>query len=291
MKIFITGIHGFIGSHLAAHLAAAGHEIHGSVSSPSLLAPRPAWVQKQSVIKLGEEFAEEVFGGIELLVHCAHDLSTGSDEANYSGGVGISEAARRMGVARQIYVSSCSAHAGARSSYGRTKYRLEAYFLDNKHTAVRPGLVIGGGGMFLKMCRMIRKYPVLPMPDRGRAAVPVIGIEDLARALAAVMSRVAGGSYNLFYDPAVSMKELLLATRDALHAGTRFIPLPTGIILAMAAPLTWLSIPLPAAVENIRGYRANQDHPARSDLRSLVACEGSLRPLICKAVQNASLGR
>jgi len=291
MKIFITGIHGFIGSHLAAHLAAAGHEIHGSVSSASLLDPRPEWIQKLSVIRLGEDFEERVLGGAEVLVHCAHDLSTRAGEANYSGGVRISEAARRMGVARQIYVSSCSAHPLARSVYGQTKYRLESCFLAGGHAAVRPGLVIGGGGLFLRMCRMIGKYPILPMPDRGRTAVPVIGIEDLARALEAVMCRQAGGSYNLFYDPSVSMKELLLATRDVLRARTRFVPVPAGLISAMAAPFDWLSIPLPAAMENVRGYRANRDRPAKSDLSSLVACEGRLRPLICKAVENAALGR
>ena len=291
MTIFITGIHGFIGSHLAAHLAAGGHEIHGSVSSASLLAARPAWVRKYSLIKLGESFEEEVFGGIEVLVHCAHDLSSGAYDANYAGGISISEAARRMGVSRQIYVSSYSARAHAQSSYGRTKYRLESYFLGNGHTAVRPGLVIGGGGLFLKMCEMIKKYPVLPMLDRGRAAMPVIGIEDLTRALEAVMNRSEGGSYNLFYDPPGSLKDLLLAMRDALEAGTRFIPLPSGFVLALAAPFAWLSIPLPAAVENIKGYRANRDHPARSDLSGLAACGGSLMPLICKAVQSRALGR
>jgi hypothetical protein len=44
-------------------------------------------------------------------------------------------------------------------------------------------------------------------------------------------------------------------------------------------------------MENIKGYQANQDHSARSDLSALVACDRRLMPLICKAVQGGALGR
>src|ERR1044072_9296369 len=119
MKVFITGINGFIGSALARSLLQRGHEVIGSVSSKEKLGSVSSHSTQSYVVRINEEFDPEIFQGVEMLVHCAYDVRKGRAAVNLEGTKKLAHAAMNEGVKWQIYVGSYSAHEKATSEYGQ----------------------------------------------------------------------------------------------------------------------------------------------------------------------------
>ncbi|HXX93402.1 MAG TPA: NAD(P)-dependent oxidoreductase [Planctomycetota bacterium] len=257
MKVFITGVNGFIAGRLAEHLGASGHRVSGSSRTPSSLPGARVW-------SLGDPTDESMFRKVDVLIHCAHDFSRGAIHRNVDGTLALANAARRAGVARQIFVSSLSARPEAISEYGRAKFQIERAFLERGDTVVRPGTVIGKGGLFGKMASMIRERSILPLVDGGKAELTVIGISDLCRAMEAILGRSEPREYNLFYPDRPLMRDLLLRLRERLGRKTLFVPVPGWALLVPLTILRWLRIPSPVDIENLKGYLRSRDlvHPS-----------------------------
>ena len=259
MKIFITGLNGFIAGRLATHLSASGHDVTGSSRAPSRVSGARIWA-------LGEPVGDEMLHGVDVLIHCAHDFTRGAGHATVDGTLALANAARRAGVRRQIFVSSLSAREDARSEYGRTKYAIERALFERGETIVRPGTVIGAGGLFGKMANMIRTKSVLPLVDGGKAEMTVIGISDFCKAMEAIVRRVGPREYNLYYPEKPTMKALLVRLREKLGSSTLFMPTPAWMLLAPLTILRWLHVRTPIDVENLRGYMKNKEQIHESNL-------------------------
>ena len=123
MKIFVTGVEGYIGSRLTAHLLARGHDLlgldtgfyrDGNLYCSPLANPRmPAWLNKDL-----RRISEADLAGCEAVVHLA-ELSNDplgenkpqlTFKINHEGSVRLAELARRAGVKRFVYASSCSVY-------------------------------------------------------------------------------------------------------------------------------------------------------------------------------------
>ena len=50
---------------------------------------------------------------------------------------------------------------------------------DKRTIIVRPGLVLGEGGIFSRISNFVNKSPIVPLPDGGKGCVSVITIERL----------------------------------------------------------------------------------------------------------------
>jgi NADH dehydrogenase len=255
LKIFITAVTSYLGSNLARYFSARGHEVSGSVRRD---------------IELGRPFEPGLFGGKDVVVHCAHDFSPHAVKRNVDGTKAIFEAARERGVMRQVFVSSYSARPAAASEYGRIKYELENYFLENRQIVVRPGLVIGNGGLFGRNMRSILATPVLPLVDRGIDPIAFIGIEDFLQAMAIVIESGAAGAYNFFHGDLVTLRGLTDAlNRQAGHRAIYLnVPFPCAAFLLFAAKAVGIRLPVDAG--NLEGLKLNRDCPYQSDLKSFV---------------------
>ncbi len=119
MKITVTGAQGHLGSRLAAHLAAAGHQVTGldlraADGPPPVLAcdlTQPA----QALVP--------VLRGQEAIVHLAADRSPAAGWAsaiphNIDAVLNLYEAARQAGVPRIVFASSNWLMGGARFGRG-----------------------------------------------------------------------------------------------------------------------------------------------------------------------------
>lgn len=153
MKISLTGATGFLGRYLVDSLHSAGHSLrcsHRAGSDRTGLPQRDLeWVQAE----LGDrKAAEELVDGTDALVHAAlwrpGEGFRGAEgdvvefaERNVIGSLQLFEAARRAGVARVVFVSTCAVHEEIlddrpldethplwpRSHYGAHKAALEAF--------------------------------------------------------------------------------------------------------------------------------------------------------------------
>ncbi len=127
MKVLVTGTDGYLGAVLAPELMRAGHTVlgvdtgyykegwlfHGQDRSPETL-----------VIDL-RDLGEEHLRGFDAVVHMAELSNDPAGELapnitydiNHKGSVRLAEAARRAGVERFVYMSSCSVYGVAEQDY------------------------------------------------------------------------------------------------------------------------------------------------------------------------------
>ncbi len=273
MRIFITGIRGFLGSSLERALLRAGHLVTGSASTPDPSRP------ELPVFRLGEMPDPKLFGEADVLVHGAHDFTPGAQQRNI-------ESARQLcfaaGPRRQIFVSSFSARPDATGEYGIAKYRIEQFFLEQGHTIVRPGLVVGTGGLFGRQLRFLTASPVIPLLDNGRSPVPVLALADYCQALRVLLESPPPGehAFNLFNPAMPTMRELVEAVLRS--SGHRALLLPVSYRLAWTALslAERLRLPLPATTAGLEAGRLDRQCIHRSNLPLLVPQPATLQDML-----------
>jgi NADH dehydrogenase len=291
LNVFVTGVNGFLGRALASELAARGHRVSGSVSAADRLAHAPQCAGGCHVLRLDEDFDPAIFRGVDSVVHCAHDFWKGRGRANVDGTKKIARAAAGQGVAAQIFVGSYSAHERATSEYGKTKLELEEFFSRSDYTVAKPGLVIGDGGLFSKMYGLFRRYPVLPLVGGGAGKVPVVGLRDLTGALVQLVERPRPGVYRLYLPELVTLSELFRSIRAAGNFKTVLMPVPFAVVGAGVRALSWLGFNLEIDEENLKGFQANQNVEAPTDLGEFVPRPSTLGEMVSAAARAADGAR
>ena len=107
MTVLITGVNGFIGTHLARHWSSLGYTVYGTARHwPDPPAGLP--LHRRITFDLGGEIRPEDLAGADVVVHLAYDRKAGI-ELNLEGVKRVFAAATAAGVPRQIFVSSYSA--------------------------------------------------------------------------------------------------------------------------------------------------------------------------------------
>ena len=114
MKIFLTGASGFVGSHLAKSLIAAGHEIVGHYRPPHSINIKP---QRHLEVWSGDlndiQNLSKRLQCFDVLIHCAAEMRLWNcekvlHETNVLMIKNIVESARQAGVKQFIYMSDAS---------------------------------------------------------------------------------------------------------------------------------------------------------------------------------------
>jgi nucleoside-diphosphate-sugar epimerase len=259
MRVFITGITGFIGKALAARFEQTGWSVVGSSTGRT--------ASNAHTIALGDPFDGSIFMGADVVIHCAYAFGKGAFEVNTAGTRAVAEAARQAGVQHQLFVSSFSADPRATSDYGRSKLQLEDYFTRLGYCSVRPGLVIGNGGLYAKLSAVVAKFPVVPVPA---ATTPVIGAAELAESIHLLCEQRARGVVRLFHQERASLQEIVRQIARAQKRRRLIIPIPLGPVSTMARVGSRLLPQLHSTAESLAGLAASQSFVAESDLARLV---------------------
>jgi len=271
LNIFITGANGFLGSALARTFLFLGHSVTGTCR---VAAAAPTGIAVQ-VYALGEPVPPELVRDCQAVIHCAHDFSPGARELNVRGTLALMHAASALAEKPyQLFVSSDSAHPGTPSEYGAVKYEIEQCFLQAGHAIVRPGLVVGHGGMFLKRASEITRTPILPLLDGGRDRIPAIALADLTTAVARLVQSRTVGAYNLFNPELVSIRQFADTVLQQTGHRATVVSLPSAPVLQVLRLAQWLGLPLPMDPNSIAALKYGQTHRHESHLLALVPdCE------------------
>jgi NADH dehydrogenase len=255
--IAVTGANGFIGSALCRNLTRRGATVRPLTRATGydLAGAVPALV------------------GVGTVVHCAHDFR--SPAANVDGTLRLFEACHRDGVGQFVFVSSLAAHATAGSGYGRGKWDLENRLArlagPTTLTVVRPGTVLGSGGLFARVRRLAR-LPALPV-FYGRGLLQTVLIDDLCDAIAAAVDRQLAGTFVVAEPTGVPVAEFYRAVAALDGRRPWLVRLNGDVALPMIRLAERAGLRLPITADNLLGLR----HLTHVDTAATVAALG-VRP-------------
>jgi dihydroflavonol-4-reductase len=228
-RVAVTGASGFIGRHVAEHLAARGMTVE-PVRRPFARASLTAALR-----------------GAGAVVHLAGVVSALHEHeymaANVEGTRVVAEAACDAGVPL-INISSLAAAGPASprtprseddppapiNAYGRSKLAGEqavARVDGLRWTTLRPGVVYGPGDRALLPLFKVAARGVMPLVGRLDAAYTFIHVRDLVRAVAAAIDAPASGDAIFVGHPRpATTREILEGVRAAAGARAAVVRIP-----------------------------------------------------------------
>jgi nucleoside-diphosphate-sugar epimerase len=272
MRVAITGANGFVGQALLKRLSDGGCRLIALTRNPlSGPAGHPCeWLRYTLEDGLSDRLPEDC----DSVIHCAYSMSArGAADlelnVNAFRALQASAAGRRL-----VFISSMSAHAGAQSTYGRGKWAIEGMLRSDADLAIKPGFVIGSGGIFGRLRRSIRALPFVPLFYGGRQPIQPIWVGDLAEAVARAVERRLTGALALGSVEAMALRDFYRAILASEYLRRPLVPVPGGLSLAMLRVLESLGIELPVTSENLLGLKALRRFDTKTSLELL-----ELRPV------------
>lgn len=275
MKIFVTGATGFTGAHLVERLLSRGHEVIGLDNQKGLrydeLQAAGASLHLGSVAD--KTLVDRLAEGCDRVYHLAAAFRKVNLpksvywDINVGGTRNVLEAARKHGVARVEYCSTCGVHgniahmpAGEDAPiapadwYQETKWRGETVcheFLAEGMwiSIVRPAAIYGPGDpeRFLMLYKRAARGRFVMVGDGSTHYHPLY-ISNLIDGMELAMEsdRAKGNAYLLADDHSLPIQDLVTAIGRVLGKEVRFYHLPYGPVYLAAKACEILYKPLPA---------------------------------------------
>lgn len=268
MRILVLGSTGFIGSHLVCAAVARHMDV---VTLSRQRGGTLAAVQGYSWA-LGQAVPQAACAGVDCAIHLAHDFNGAQGaQLTLESTTYIAAQLQAAGVARQLFFSSYSSGKHASSIYGRTKFAIEKAIENIPGVViVRPGLVLGNGGLYGRIRKWARVLPVVPLPDGGRGTVPVIDIEKLCDlSLNLALSSAAPTEANLFEVELKSLRKLVLDAAAPCQRTPWILPIPVRWLTVLLLLAAKLRIRLPVNADNLAGFMSNQSATHTSTLHTV----------------------
>lgn len=219
--IAVTGANGFIGKELIRFLSAKGYDVKALVHK--MPEQQMAGVEYVAY-ELETPPAAEIFKGVSVLIHLAFRFKKPlANEKDIN--VSAAQFLKTLNIPRYIFISSFSASPHNPSYYGQCKLQLEQLFAGD--CIVRPGLVLGDGGLFKRFCLQLKKSSIVPLIDGGNQPFQTICLTDFILAIEKLVKQEQGGIIHLAHPERTTYKELLeLIAQYQLRKKIHFIPIP-----------------------------------------------------------------
>lgn len=257
MRILIFGASGFIGTYLTKYAVTRRYEVVALCRSGAVAGFTGACLKWTFGVPLTVSAME----GVNCAIHLAHDFS-GSEGARLTLNETLANVARlrAVGVKRQIFFSSYSAGQHATSLYGRTKLAVEKGLAGaDDIVIVRPGLVLGDGGIYRRIRKWARRLPIIPLPNGGYGQVPVIDVERLCQKTLDIVEASAPERENNFFErQSRSLRQLVLDAAAEVGRSPWIVSVPSSVIVIGLRVAAALRLPLPVSADNLEGFLSNQ---------------------------------
>jgi nucleoside-diphosphate-sugar epimerase len=263
--VIITGANGFIGSELLGYFSRKGYHVIALARSKPAVMPENSVYVKYSLEDTAVD--ETVFEKADYIIHCAYvkysPKQKNADTINLEGTRKLLEYSRKYKLKKFVFFSSFSAHPEALNHYGRTKLAIEKILDKSKDLILRPGLVIGNGGLYKAIQDIVSKNKFVPLLGGGMQAVQTIDINDLSLIIQKGMENDISGIYTVAEQEAITMKTLYKAIVGKTGAKKIFIHFPywCAELLISLAGITRINISI--SKENISGLKKSRSYDIR----------------------------
>ena len=275
MKIFLTGASGFVGSHLAQSLIAAGHDVVSHYRSPQSLNIKPqhnleVWSgDLNDVPSLAKRLQ-----GIDSVIHCAAQMKLWNcekelHETNVLMTQHILKSAKQAGVTQLIYMSDASVakhpsipnlevcESRALPSlqnfpYSHSKSLAEECVLaagdeSFRTISLRPASIWGKGDLIDRILGKASNLNQFGWFDQGDYLFSTCYIENLCEAVnKALLSKVNRQSFFISDGPAVPFRQWMSRRLLAGHYKVPSLSIPRFLAwpLARFTENGWIYLPL-----------------------------------------------
>lgn len=302
MKILVTGGTGFTGKALVRRLLDDGHQVVALDYKEGIKTQELRdWGAEVVIGSVTDaEVVEQCMDGVEIVHHLAAAFreldvpNTYYDEVNVGGTRTVLEAAKRHGVRKFVYCSTCGVHGNvdnppadeqapinAADYYQQTKYDAEPVVLEY-HAAGLPGVILrpaaiygpGDPERFFMIFRRVANGS-FPMFGDGQTLYHPLYIDSLVDAfvLAQEPGRGDGRAYLIADADYVTIEDLVLAVGRALDVDVRIRHFPilplivAGHVFEKVCKPFRITPPIfPRRVDWYRQNRAFDISAARRDL-------------------------
>ncbi|MHB8958117.1 MAG: SDR family oxidoreductase [Candidatus Limnocylindrales bacterium] len=265
--ILVIGATGFVGRHLTSALAGGGLDVRALVRDAGRARPvLPAGVELAPGDMRDPAALDAAMGGVRAVYIAVQTLTraqgAGSGdyaEAELRGLAEVAAACRRSGVPRLVAVGLIGARADAPNAWVRARAEGEALLFASglEVTVIRPGLVVGRGGVGFDGLVAAAGRRVAVVRGPGRQLWRPIALDDLIAYLVGVLDEPAsyGRALDVGTDELASYDDLLDETAEVLgRRRPRKLHLPLAALRPVAGLLE-LAGGLPQG-----GLRAGLDH-------------------------------
>ena len=266
VTIAITGANGFLGSALTSWFLSGGYNVIALVRS----VPK----QQQSNVKyvrfdLANGSCSENKIDADVLIHTAY--IPGTDANAFEHNVAGTRALMKLfsPSVLKIFISSISADPDSKAIYGRQKAEIEKIFLQDNGTAIRPGLILGNGGVFGKMKTYLQTKRNIPVFNGGTQPVQTVYVNDLAKAIEQIIVQQLSGVFTFCEHDPVHYREFYSELCRQIGVQPRFISIPYWVAGCLIACAKVIGITLPINRDNLEGLRNMKAHPSIEDAKRI----------------------
>lgn len=302
MKILVTGGTGFTGKALVNRLLNDGHEVVALDYKEGLkteeLRARGAEVVIGSVTD--KEILEKCMPGVDVVQHLAaafRELNVPDTyyyDVNVNGTRNVLDAARRHGVRKVVYCSTCGVHGNIDNPpggedapiqpadyYQKTKYQAEPFVKEASKNGLdavilRPAAIYGPGDpeRFFMIFKRVSKG-TFPMFGNGRTFYHPLYVDNLVDALVLAMApgKGTGEAYLIADEQYVTIEDLVRRIGKALNVNVKVPHYPVMPLVVSGRVMETLCRPFgitppifPRRVDWYRQNRAFKIGKAKRDL-------------------------
>ena len=279
MRVLLTGVTGFLGSHIARALLAAGHDVVALVRPSSTVGCELSAVSLIRGDILDPGSLRTAIAGCEAVVHAAAMVdfaparAARQREVNVAGTRHVLEAARAAGVRRLVHTSSVATigrtpPGGVADEATRYDWPVGLGYNESKRDAERlvrradgletvclnPALVFGPGEIYKRTLPLFRlvKWGLLPVVPPG--GTTLCDERDVAAAHVAALTRGEPGARYILGGPHLTFRELATTIAEVTGGARPIAVAPAGLLRAAALPvaaLARLGVPLPFSPANL----------------------------------------
>jgi nucleoside-diphosphate-sugar epimerase len=255
--IIITGANGFIGSYLVNYFLERNFLVTAFVRKKP--ATTDARINYQ-LFDLKDTIPEIAFPGSDYLIHCAYIKTEDNPDAriiNNEGTKKLLDLSRKYNLKKFVFISSFSAHNQAVSEYGKSKYESEKIFDSERDLVLKPGLVIGNGGLFMNITSHLKKNRIIPVINGGRQLIQTLFIGDLAEVIETGITRDVSGVYPVAELHPVTMSEMYRLICRKERKNPVLISVPFFFAWFGISVFNYLRLKTPVSKENLLGLKGS----------------------------------